>query len=62
MQVAKALGMKTIALTGKDGSKLSDYADVCISVPAVQTPNIQEMHITVYHSLCTMLEEEFFEK
>jgi D-sedoheptulose 7-phosphate isomerase len=62
MQVAQALGMKTIALTGKNGGKLADYADVCINVPAVLTPSIQELHITVYHSLCTMLEEEFFEK
>jgi D-sedoheptulose 7-phosphate isomerase len=62
MQTAKALGMKTIALTGKDSAKLADFADVCINVPAADTPSVQEMHITVYHSLCTMLEEEFFEK
>jgi phosphoheptose isomerase len=62
MQVAKALGMKTIALTGKDDNKLRDFSDVSICVPSVQTPSIQEMHISVYHSLCSMLEEEFFEE
>lgn len=58
--VAKAKGMKTIALTGKDGGKIKDMADVTIIVPESETYKIQEYHLPVYHCLCLMLENEFF--
>lgn len=58
---AKAKGMTVIGLTGKKESKLSEIADVCIQVPEVETYKIQELHLPVYHSLCLMLEESFFE-
>lgn len=57
---AKAKGMKVIGLTGKIESKLSAMADVCICVPETETYMIQELHLPVYHTLCLMLEEEFF--
>lgn len=59
---AKAKGMKVIGLTGGKDSKLSELADVCIQVPETETYKIQELHLPVYHCLCLMLEEEFFEK
>ncbi len=58
---AKAKGLKVIGLTGARESKLSDLADVCIRVPETETYKIQELHLPVYHALCLMLEEEFFE-
>ena len=57
---AKAKGMRVIGLTGAKGSKLSEMADACIQVPETETYKIQELHLPVYHSLCLMLEEEFF--
>lgn len=60
MTVAKALGMKTIALSGKDGGLLKETADVSIVVPEQETFKIQELHLPVYHALCLMLEERFF--
>lgn len=57
---AKALGMKTIGLTGKDGGQLKEMADVAIVVPEKETYKIQELHLPVYHALCLMLEERFF--
>ncbi len=57
---AKAKGLKVIGLTGKKDSKLSALADVCIRVPETETYKIQELHLPVYHTLCLMLEEEFF--
>lgn len=60
MTVARALGMKTIALSGKDGGLLKDAADVSIVVPEQETFKIQELHLPVYHALCLMLEERFF--
>lgn len=60
MQTAKALGMKTIGFTGESGGKLHDMCDVCIRVPWNETADIQERHLPIYHTLCIMLEKEFF--
>lgn len=57
---AKAMGMKVIGLTGKNGGKLGQYADTAIIVPEQETFKIQELHLPVYHALCLMLEEHFF--
>ncbi|MBQ9983271.1 MAG: SIS domain-containing protein [Lachnospiraceae bacterium] len=59
--VAKAKGMKTIALTGKNGGKIKDMVDVAIVVPENETYKIQEYHLPIYHCLCLMLEKFFFE-
>ena len=58
--IAKAKGMKVIGLTGRDGGKLKEMADVCIIAPETETFKIQELHLPVYHCLCLMLEEMFF--
>ena len=58
--VAKAKGMKVIALTGKDGGAVKELADVSIVVPEQETYKIQELHLPVYHCLCLMLEKAFF--
>lgn len=58
--VAKAKGMKIIELTGSDGGKLKEYADVAIKVPETETYKIQELHLPVYHCLCMMLEAHFY--
>jgi len=60
VKVAKALGMKVIALTGNDRGALKDLCDNTICVPGNNTAEIQELHLPVYHALCKMLEEEFF--
>lgn len=57
---AKAKGMKIVALTGKNGGKLDQYADVNMIMPSKETYQIQELHLPVYHCLCLMLEEHFF--
>lgn len=62
MVMAKAKGMKVVALTGRDGGKMKDYADVSIVVDEMETFKIQELHLPVYHALCLMIEEEFFDK
>jgi len=60
MVTAKALGLKTIGLTGKTGGGFNNYCDIVIHVDATTTPEIQELHLPVYHALCQMLEEHFF--
>lgn len=61
LQTARAIGMKTIGLAGPDGGKMKDYSDVIIRVPGDSTPAIQERHLPVYHTICAVLEQEFFE-
>ncbi len=60
MQVARALGLRTIGLTGRTGGRLKPLCDVCIRVPANDTTLVQERHLPIFHVLCAMLEEEFF--
>lgn len=57
---AKAKGLKVIALTGKTGGVLKKLADVAIVVPCDETFMIQELHLPIYHLLCLMLENHFF--
>ena len=59
-QMAKVLGLKTLALTGSKDSKLSALCDVTVKVPETETFKIQELHLPVYHYLCAQLEEELF--
>ena len=58
---AKARGMKVFGLTGSKACKLDAYADICIKVPETETYKIQEYHLPVYHCLCQMLEQHFFD-
>lgn len=62
MELAKAKGLHTVVLTGNDGGMLAKIADISIVVPLFQTYQIQELHLPIYHTLCLMLENEFFEE
>lgn len=57
---AKALGLKTVALTGNDSSILSDLCDITIRVPETETYKVQELHLPIYHYLCASVEKHFF--
>ena len=61
-EVAKLKGIKVIGMTGSKGGKLAELADVVIRVPADQTYRIQEYHLPIYHALCLMIEEKYFDK
>ncbi|QHW31543.1 SIS domain-containing protein [Paenibacillus rhizovicinus] len=60
IQVAKAQGLITIGLTGRDGGKMASLCDVVIRVPLDSTPDIQERHLPIYHAICILLEKYFF--
>lgn len=60
MLLARGLGLKTMALTGESGGQLLDVADICLRMPARDTDKVQEMHLPVYHLLCSMTEQHFF--
>ena len=57
---ASALGLSTLALTGKNDSLLSEICNVTIKAPECETFKIQELHLPIYHYLCAAVEEEFF--
>jgi len=59
-EVAKALGLKVIVLSGRTGGKLKDICDCLVNVPEDETYKIQELHLPVYHAVCLALENEFF--
>jgi D-sedoheptulose 7-phosphate isomerase len=58
--VARAMGIKVLGLTGKNGGELANVADVCVKVPETETYMVQELHLPVYHCWCLMLEDKFF--
>ena len=62
LAAAKAKGLITIALTGRDGKWLKEVARYCICVPADSTPRIQEAHILIGHILSHIAELELFDK
>jgi D-sedoheptulose 7-phosphate isomerase len=60
VRAARELGIKTIALAGRDGGQLSSLVDVALTVEAASTQRIQETHITIGHILCEMIEEQLY--
>jgi phosphoheptose isomerase len=56
LRAAQARGMKTIALTGRDGGDAGRIADVHVNVPDERTPRVQEVHCTLIHALCELVE------
>jgi D-sedoheptulose 7-phosphate isomerase len=62
IEVAKEMGMKTVALTGNDGGVLAKKVDIPLIVSSTSTPRIQEVHILIGHILCEMVEHHLFFK
>ena len=60
VKTAKALGLKTIGLTGENGGKLSQIADITIKAPADNVARIQELHLPIYHAICAFVEDKLF--
>ena len=60
VEVARNLGLTTVAWTGKGGGKLASSVDYSFVVPSNVTARIQECHITLGHVLCELVEEKLF--
>lgn len=60
MKTARAVKMKTAALTGSGIGKVGAYSDVTVRVPETETYKVQELHLPVYHYLCARVEEILF--
>ena len=59
-EVARSMGIQTVAMTGQGGGKMRDMADICIMVPSPSTPRVQECHITLGHMICGLVEQIVF--
>jgi D-sedoheptulose 7-phosphate isomerase len=57
LEKAKEKGAFTLALTGKEGGKVKQVAEKCIRVNSESTPIIQEVHITIIHMICYVLDK-----
>jgi D-sedoheptulose 7-phosphate isomerase len=59
MRAAAALGVATIAFTGREPREMGALADVVLNVPSSDTPQIQEGHLILGHLLCGLVETQF---
>jgi len=60
IEMAHSKGVIVIGLTGENGGKLKDMADLTIVVPSDNTARIQEAHITIGHIICHLVEKDLF--
>jgi len=58
LRAARARGLRTIVLTGRDGGPAGALADIHINVPDPSTARIQEAHRTLIHAICELVERE----
>ena len=57
VEVARARGIVTVAVTGGDGGALGRLADVHVNVPLASTPRVQEVQLSVLHVICELVEQ-----
>lgn len=59
-EFARANGITTIAMTGKDGGRLLPLGDFSLHIPSGDTPRIQECHMLLGHVICELIEKKMF--
>jgi D-sedoheptulose 7-phosphate isomerase len=60
LDVARELGLKTLALSGGDGGPVAEAAAFSLTVPSRNTPRVQEVHITIGHMICDLVDYLLF--
>jgi D-sedoheptulose 7-phosphate isomerase len=58
LQSGRARGMKTIALTGRDGGTIGAAAEIHVNVPDQSAARVQEVHRTILHVMCEVIESD----
>lgn len=56
IDAAREHGVSVIGMTGSSGGQMRSACDLCLCVPSANTPRIQEMHITIGHTICQLVE------
>jgi D-sedoheptulose 7-phosphate isomerase len=62
IEAARQIGVTVIGLSGESGGNMRAMCDVCLCVPSKSTPRVQEMHITIGHTICGLVEEKWVAK
>jgi len=62
IEAAKKMNIKVIGFTGSNQSNMSNLCDILIQAPDSRTPFIQQIHITVGHIICSLVERAMFDK
>lgn len=62
IEEARRKKVAVIGLTGESGGPMRGACDLCLCVPSKSTARIQEMHITIGHAICALLEEGLTEE
>ena len=60
MEAARAAGVTTIGLLGREGGRLKALCDLAVVVPGEDTARIQEAHIFIGHAWCGLVEDKLF--
>ncbi len=60
LELARDLGCSIVTFTGRDGGMMAPFADLCLNVAVEETPRIQEVHLSIIHILCDLVEREMF--
>jgi D-sedoheptulose 7-phosphate isomerase len=55
---ARSMGVRTLALTARDGGAIQPLVDQCIIVPTDRTDRAQELHLAIQHAICDVIDEE----
>jgi D-sedoheptulose 7-phosphate isomerase len=55
---ARDAGLTTVALTGRDGGAVGAAADIHVNVASESTARVQEVHRTLLHAMCELIERE----
>ncbi len=59
LRKAREMGLRTVGLTGRDGGETGRLVDVHVNVPDASSPRVQEVHRTILHVMCELVEAGF---
>ena len=62
LTAARQCGCATVGLLGRDGGAIASRVDLALIVGCTETPHIQEMHVTIIHLLCQLIEAQLFDQ
>ena len=60
MRAAREKKLIVVGMTGSAGGEMPALSDICLRVPSDSTPLIQQIHITIAHIICGLVEEKLF--
>jgi D-sedoheptulose 7-phosphate isomerase len=56
LEAGRKRGLRTIGVTGRDGGAVARLVDIHLNVPSDSTPRVQEVHRTLLHAICDLVE------